>query len=190
MPLRRGAGDTTFVTTRIPERLRWTIELLGVTPAEHLLEIGCGPGHAISLVCNQLGRGTITAIDRSAIQVARARERNRICIAAGRARVEQTSLADAALGRRFDKIFAINVNAFWTAPAPSIAGVRRHLGHHGAVYLVYEPPTAGRLREVRDSLSGLLTKHGFQVEDVRVQSFREGHGLCITGRPREQSDVP
>jgi cyclopropane fatty-acyl-phospholipid synthase-like methyltransferase len=175
---------TKGAATPIPERIRWTVDLLAVQPAEHLLEIGCGPGHAVSLVCARLTRGTITAIDRSAIQVARARDRNRECLAAGRARIERVALADLDVGRRrFDKIFAVNVNAFWTEPASSIASVRRLLRRGGAVYLTYEPPTEARLRDVREALPRLLREHAFEVDDVRERTFRASYGLCIIGRP-------
>jgi trans-aconitate methyltransferase len=171
---------------RVPERLQWTVELLGVRPAEHILEIGCGPGHAVALVCDRLTRGTITAIDRSATMVARARARNAACLAARRARIEHQTLTEAALGRRFGKIFAVNVNAFWTAPAPSLTGLRRLLQPAGVAYLVYEPPTAARLREVQHRLHAQLEDHGFRVADVQVQRFRASLGLCIIGRPKSE----
>ena len=129
----------------VPERIRWTVDLLDVGPADRLLEIGCGPGHAVALVCARLKQGTITAIDRSALQVSRARERNRQYVAAGRARIEQATLTEFNAEERFDKVFAINVNAFWTAPPPTIAGVRRLLEPNGRAYLTYEPPTSARL---------------------------------------------
>lgn len=167
---------------RPPERLLWTVELLGIRAAEHLLEIGCGPGHAVALVCERLTTGTITAIDRSAIAVARARSINADCVAAGRARIEQQSLTEAALGRRFRKAFAANVNAFWTAPAPSLDALRRLLDPAGSAFLVYEPPDVRRLRELKVSLPARLEEHGFVVQDMHEQRFRASHGLCIVGR--------
>ena len=171
-------------TARVPERLKWTVALLGVQPTDHLLEIGCGPGHAVALVCARLTRGTITAIDRSATMVARARARNAAGLAAGHVRIERRALTEAALGRRFGKVFAVNVNAFWTAPAPSLAALGRLLERAGTAYLVYEPPTAARLRELRQSLPAQLEAHGFLVADVQVERFRATHGLCVMGRPR------
>ena len=169
---------------KIPDRLCWTVSLLDVRPSDHVLEIGCGPGYAVAVVCEGLTKGTITAIDRSPIMVARARERNAGCIASGRARIERQSLVDAAFDRRFRKVFAINVNAFWTTPAPSVAALARLLHPAGAAYLAYEPPSAARLREVREWLPARLTEHGFEVSDVLTERFTSSHGLCVVGRPR------
>ena len=169
---------------KAPERVRWAVDLLAPEPNDRVLEVGCGPGYAVALVCMRLTRGTMTAIDRSAIQVARARERNRDCIDAGRARIESAALADLEPDRRrFDKIFAVNVNVFWTSPAGALADVRRLLTPRGTLHLVYEPPTAAALRELRESMPRLFRAHAFEVVDVVAKAFRASHGLCIIGRP-------
>jgi len=168
----------------VPERLHWTVDLLDLRPTDDVLEIGCGAGHAVALVCQRLERGTITAIDRSPIMVGRARERNRACIESGRARVEQHALVDASFDRQFRKAFAINVNAFWTAPAPSLAALKRLLHPQGAAYLTYEPPTTSRLRQLRERLPSLLEENGFDVRDVRERRFAKAYGICVIGTPR------
>jgi SAM-dependent methyltransferase len=172
----------------IPDRLLWTLETLAVEPDDYLLEVGCGPGIAVGLVCEQLVHGTITAIDRSATMVARARQRNHAHIAAGRARIEQHALADAdfrqgSLAMPFAKGFAVNVNAFWTAPGPSFAAVRRALGADGTLFLVYEPPSAERLRSLRRQLRLLFPAHGFRIGDERVRDLGGGCGVCVIGYP-------
>lgn len=75
-------------------RLLWAVETLAVEPTDHVLEIGCGHGVAVSMICDKLTGGKITGIDRSAKAVFRA-----------------TTLDAADLeGARFNKIFAVNVN--------------------------------------------------------------------------------
>ena len=167
-----------------PSRVQWTVDLLDVRPTDHILEIGCGPGHAVHLVCERLGRGTVTGIDRSAVAVTRARERNRAHIAAGRARIEQATLEDAELDRRFRKVFAINVNAFWTTPATSLAALARCMEPTATAWLVYEPPGEKGLNDLRVSLPEHLEANGFNVIRIETTRFRPGFGLAIVARRR------
>jgi ubiquinone/menaquinone biosynthesis C-methylase UbiE len=95
------------------ERFVWAVDTLEVHPADRLLEVGCGHGVAVSLVCERLTTGTIAAIDRSPKMIEMATRRNREHVDAGRAALEAIALEDADLGdRRFDKIFAFNVAPF------------------------------------------------------------------------------
>ena len=59
------------------ERFAWAVDTLEVRPAGRLLEVGCGHGVAVSLVCERLTTGTITAIDRSPKMIEMATRRNR-----------------------------------------------------------------------------------------------------------------
>ena len=168
-----------------PERILWAIEQLALDPSDHVLEIGCGGGHAVSLLCERLRHGGVTAIDRSSLQVERARERSSAWVAAGRARIMQVELADApaVLGTgRYDRVLAINVNAFWTAPEPSFTALAALLAPGGRAYLVYEPPSPARLREARRILPELVARGGLEVVDVRTAAFRRRHGICIVGQ--------
>jgi SAM-dependent methyltransferase len=105
------------------ERFVWAVDTLEVQPADRLLEVGCGHGVAVSLVCERLTTGTITAIDRSPKMIEMATRRNREHVDAGRAVLEAISLEDADLGdRRFDKIFAFNVAPRERAGRPATRG--------------------------------------------------------------------
>jgi len=73
------------VANRIAERLVWAVDMLQVAPDDHLLEIGCGSGVAVSLIYERLVSGTITAIDRSEAMITQAKQRNRMYVAAGKA---------------------------------------------------------------------------------------------------------
>src|SRR5919201_2665320 len=118
------------------ERFVWAVDTLQVRPADRLLEAGCGHGVAVSLVCERLTTGTITAIDRSSKMIEMATRRNREHVEAGRAVLQAVALEEADLGdRRFDKVFAFNVTPFWLQPKGGPGAVREHLARDGAVYL-------------------------------------------------------
>src|SRR5262245_15382262 len=136
---------------RIPARLQWAVQLLDVCPEDEILEIGYGPGVAVSLVCERLAGGRITAIDWSTTAIERATKRNVDRIASGTAVFQQVDLAGLRLpGRRFDKIFAVNVNLFWVQPADAeIRIIRNLLRPNGAFHLVYETPDQGDARSGR-----------------------------------------
>lgn len=57
------------------DRHRWAVDLLQLTGAEQILEIGCGPGLATVAACTQLTTGSVTAIDRSDTALARTKKR-------------------------------------------------------------------------------------------------------------------
>ena len=76
------------------KRFVWAVDTLEVRPADHLLEVGCGTGVAVSLVWERLTTGTITAIDRSPKMIEMATRRNREHADAGRAVLEAVALED------------------------------------------------------------------------------------------------
>src|SRR4051794_7540084 len=96
------------------KRVVWAGDTLEGRPGDRLLEVGCGHGVAVSLICERLTTGTITAIDRSPKMIEMATRRNREHVDAGRAVVRAIALEEADLGDlRFDKVFAFNVAPFW-----------------------------------------------------------------------------
>src|SRR5688500_14121732 len=124
---------------RPSERFLWAVDTLEVRPADHLLEVGCGHGVAVSLVCERLKGGTITAIDRSPKMIEMATRRNREHVDAGRAVLQAVALEGADLGdRRFDKAFAFNVAPFWQRPEAALGVVRQHLAPDGTFHLFWD----------------------------------------------------
>jgi SAM-dependent methyltransferase len=171
------------MASNIPRRLSWAVDQLDIHSGERILEIGCGAGVAAQLVCERLGDGHLTAIDRSALAIAAAEERNRDHVRAGRATLIQAALADASFDGRFDKVFAVNVNVFWLGPRRELEVIRRVLAPDGALYLFYEPPSAAQLERAADACTAYLQEGGFTVRRVLRAELSPHLGLGIVAVP-------
>jgi SAM-dependent methyltransferase len=175
------------VAGKASERFVWAVDTLEVQPADRLLEVGCGHGVAVSLVCEKLTTGTITAIDRSPKMIEMATRRNREHVDSGRALFEAVALEDADLGdRRFDKVFAFNVAPFWQQPERALGAVREHLAADGVVYLFWDARHFSRegARDLGNELADKLREGGFSVDRVLVEDLRPVPAVCAMGRPR------
>jgi cyclopropane fatty-acyl-phospholipid synthase-like methyltransferase len=166
----------------IPDRIRRAVETLDVEPGDRLLEIGGGPGVAASLVCERLDTGTLLLIDRSATAIERTHRRNAEHVASGRLALERVDLADFDPGTvRFDKIFAVNVNLFWTTPAgEELARIRRALQRDGRLFLFYTAPGAARARQVLARVVGALRANGFA--EPQLLSHSAALAGCVAHR--------
>ncbi len=169
-----------MAATPVPERLTWAVHLLDVQPDDEILEIGCGPGVAVSLVCDRLVGGHLTAVDRSATAIARATARNAAHVAVGRVTFRQAELAGLGVDRPVDKVFAVDVNVFWTRPAgPELGIIRGLLRPGGVLHLVYgAAPEPGKAGRVADILAGALAREGFPPEVTTGPSSM----ICVSGR--------
>lgn len=161
------------MSTPIPPRLAWAVELLDVQPGDRILEIGGGYGAAAGLVCQRLDTGHYVGIDRSAKMTQVAAQRNDEHVAAGRAAFHTIDLADAGeLGETFGKAFAVNVNVFWVrSPARELAAIRRLLMPGGHFFLCYEPPDPARAGELAETLPAAFEANGFTAAPIRHQNL-------------------
>jgi SAM-dependent methyltransferase len=171
---------------RPSERFVWAVDTLAPDPADRVLEVGCGHGVAVSLVCERLTSGRITAIDRSPKMIELAARRNREHIAAGRAVLKTAALEQADFGdERFDKAFAFNVAPFWLQPEQALGIVRPHLAPGGAFYLFWDArhTQPGRARKLADELCEKLRLAELRLVQVLVQDLRPVPAVCVVGRP-------
>ena len=170
------------------ERLVRAVDMLAVEPDDRLLEIGCGHGVAVSLVCEKLDGGTITAIDRSPTMIAMARKRNAEYVAAGVASFQTASLHEADFGdARFDKIFAIHIGVFLRGqPTRELQVIKERLAPGGKLYLMYQPLDTTKAGELAEALSAVLGSHGFTVRDAPIHDLATGRTVFViaeTGAP-------
>lgn len=171
------------MTAKIAERLAWAVEVMRVRPDHRVLEVGCGAGVAVGLVCARLMDGRITAIDRSAAMTALAMRRNREHVASGKAVIRTAALhALDAGGERFDRVFAVNLGLFRVNAAEEAAALRRLLAPGGALYLVHQPPVAGRTPLLAEETVRRLTEHGFRVRDVLYRAMAPAPAVCVVAQ--------
>jgi len=171
-------------TDRASGRQRWAVEQLDVQPGDRILELGCGHGVAVGLICERLDGGSVTAVDRSPKMIAAAERRNAAHVSAGRARLLAAEVQGADLGEeRFDKVLAVRFPPLLRGPAaPSLAAVGEHLAEDGALYVVEHPPGPGRVEALAESISARLSEHGYTVESVRMQP--EEPAVCVVAGAR------
>lgn len=172
------------MTTKIPARIQWAVETLAVAPDDHLLEIGCGTGVAVALIAEHLSGGKIVAIDRSEKMIAQARKKNQALIEAGQVDFQVADVETMDFGEmRFNKIFAVNVNLFWTKPAAELQGVIKRLKSclqaGGNLYLFYEPPDISQTQIIADMVMGVLVAHDFIVREVLFKDLGTARGVGI-----------
>jgi predicted O-methyltransferase YrrM len=169
----------------VPPRARIAVELLGVRPAQAILEIGGGTGAAASLICAQLTTGRYLGIDRSEKAVSASRQ----CLAGftdrGTAEVRCAPLEDAALqsAGSFDTVFAINVNLFWTRNAvEELQKLARILTYDGVLWLFFEPPPDAPAQRIVEAVSVNLAKAGFE-STCTIQPLGSGSLIAFRTAP-------
>jgi trans-aconitate methyltransferase len=161
-----------MVVQTIPARIRWAVDLMDVQPADHVLEIGCGPGAGAELICSRLQTGRMFAIDRSESGVDRTKRRNAKYVEAGRLTVRQIDLATLRVPvKRLNKVFAFNVNLFWVREcADEIALLHERVLPGGAVFLFYEANRPELVSTIVQKTSAALSGGGFRVSVVEQKA--------------------
>ena len=173
----------------VPERIIWAVAVLGVQPDDIILEIGCGNGAAVALVCDKLVSGHITAIDRSAKMISRARSNNLRFLESGKADILHLSIESSQLSSNFSKVFLFNLNVFWMDPIAELAEIRRLLKPQGQFFLFHQPPPGHDLAEFEAAFCTNLQKYGVKV----VERFRDERddvrsiGLVAAPNPQANS---
>jgi SAM-dependent methyltransferase len=178
--------EVLMAANTVPERVAWAVGMLNVAPDDRLLEIGCGAGHAVSLICARLDTGAITAIDRSALMINLARQRNHHYVVAGKARLETVALEDVVFGdARFTKTFTFNVNVFERRPAHALDVIRGLLLPSGGLYLFFQPPRADKTPRIAERVAAQLQLNRFVVSKVETADLQPAPAVCLLAHPSQ-----
>ena len=120
------------------ERNDWALSLLAIKPTDRILEIGFGPG--IALGTSAARAAQVVGIDHSELMLRQATWRNHELIEQGKLKLMLGSVEGLTpdLGL-FDKIYSMNVVAFWKDPVTVFRRLR-HLLKPGGVLLTGHMP--------------------------------------------------
>ncbi|WP_242909830.1 class I SAM-dependent methyltransferase [Actinomadura terrae] len=144
----------------------WAVSLLGVEPADRVLEIGFGPGIGVAALAARADRGVVFGVDHSRAMVRHAARRNAAAVRAGRVRLRCAPVeALPDFGGPLDAVLAVNSVGFWPDPVERLVELRGLLRAGGRVALVSQPrspgATAATTARAAGELRGLLARAGF-----------------------------
>lgn len=163
----------------------WTIDLLGLDSHHHVLEIGFGPGVAISRISKIVRKGYIAGVDHSQVMTSQARRRNAKKIKTGNVVLHQCSVTDVPYpANSFDRILAIDSSFFWPQPVKQLKRLFSLLNPGGLLALSVRPRWAKSHTEVK--LIGLhmmdqLRRAGFTNIRLETQPASPVPYLCVIG---------
>jgi len=163
------------------------IAALNLCDGEDLLELGCGPGHALHALLRSAPFARHIGLDWSEAMLARAARRNRPAIDAGRltlVRGDFTALPFMA--ESTDAILAVNVVYFMGSSAAA-REAHRVLRPGGRIVLYasdrsamrgwpFAGPETHRLFD-QDEMAALLVEAGFAAGGIRIDIVDAGFGV-------------
>jgi ubiquinone/menaquinone biosynthesis C-methylase UbiE len=130
----------------------WVTGLLNLAPDESVLEVGFGPGTAISRLSDLAAH--VAGVDPSREMVAQARARNAIGLRDGRVELRLGLVADLPFAAdTFDKAMAINSMQIWPDAVAGLREMRRVLKSGGTIALGFTPYSGQRNEGLTEKLS-------------------------------------
>ncbi len=192
-------GALMKVANREPTRL--AVAALDIRSGHDVLDLGCGPGQAVSAMLCCAAPGTVTGIDQSPTMIAQANAGNRRAVASGQAAFVKGGFdALPFADKSFDRVLASNVMYFWHETGPVVRELRRVLRPGGklAIYLTcsetmrhWKIANAGlhRLFDA-EQVRFALTDAGFAPDHVSVEKIELRGGVCglvATGAMEQES---
>lgn len=173
-------------------RNRWTVDLLQVQEADHVLEIGFGPGLAIERVARLAPKGHVVGIDHSPLMVELAGGRNRSAIEAGIVELKRGGFELLPqLGESFDKAFSVNVLQFLADRREALQLIRSVLKPDGLIATTLQPRHRGAKPEDAQAfahkLSDELINTGFRDLTVQQLDLKPIPAVCVLGRKSRAS---
>ncbi|WP_171052556.1 SAM-dependent methyltransferase [Ruegeria sediminis] len=188
-----GALAGRIMAARPSNRLRneKTVELLDLQPDSHVLEIGCGPGLALSKCASVVTSGRVVGLDHSGVMIRQARNRlERQGVADRVALIEGGIEILARWPDSFDRIFSLNVIQFLGDKPGFFRAAFDALVQGGLCLTTYQPrlDTDGSRTARRMIASIEDTLHAVGFENVTEIEIIGGAtpAICVVGQKSDR----
>jgi SAM-dependent methyltransferase len=160
------------------------LELLDIGPRHHVLEVGSGPGVALSEAARRASEGKVVGLDVSPLMVELATKQNREAVARGGVEVRRTDGEHLGFDpQTFDRIFSVHCLYFWRDLGGTVAELAKSLRDGGRIVLAFRPEGPDVPARFRDP-----TYRFYHPEEV-VEAL-EHAGLRVVGVERRPSESP
>jgi len=152
-----------------PENAR-TLELLDIQPADHVLEVGFGPGRAIARAVTLAHQGHVSGFEVSDQMLEMASGHNENAVREGRVDLQRADGPDLPYrDASFDRAYSVHTLYFWRDAAPRLREIHRVLKPAGRFVLTFRYgegvvanfPAAIYTHRRPDEVVSLLQKAGF-----------------------------
>lgn len=154
------------------DRIHQVIDKLNIHTQDHILEVGYGPGVAISEAAKRATTGRIVGIDLSTEMYHQAKKRNRPHIHTGRVSLYQGTLQDLPQTlQAFDKALAINTSMFWQNPVADLQIIRERLKRGGHIAIALQPHWAKTEKDLKHEGQEMIS----QLEAAQFQNVSLTH---------------
>ena len=162
------------------------IAALDLREGESVIELGCGPGHALQALLRLPRLKQAIGLDWSETMLAQAARRNRVALKVDRLKLARSDLAKLPFAdESADAMLAVNVIYFMSEP--SVSEARRVLRPGGrlVVYATHGsamrrwPFASHHSHQLFDSkrLGALLAEAGFAQDRIRIKDVDAGFGI-------------
>lgn len=168
------------------ERNFWTADLMDIRPGDKVLELGCGPGVALTALLANVGNGQVVGSDPSQIMLKQARARNSKAVRQKRLDLQLGTLDDLpkSVGS-YDKICSVNVVQFLPDRTAAFAKIFAMLKPKGVAATTYMPrdknPSRANALSMADEVKQLLETTGFVNIRVEELAMEPVPAICVIG---------
>ena len=167
-----------------------TVEIMDLRPHSQVLEIGCGPGLALSRCASLVTSGRVVGLDHSGVMIRQARNRLRRQGVANRVDLLEGGIdLLTAWPETFDRVYSLNVIQFQSDKSGFFRALFDTLAPGGLCLTTYQPRLdANASAAARRMISGIEDAlHAVGYENVREIKIIDGAvpATCVVGQKND-----